>query len=74
MCFGAIYWSRVRAVYYGARRDDAAEIGFDDSLIYEEIKQGIDDNTRIIPFKQVERNSALKVFEAWESDQSKIMY
>ena len=73
MCFGAIYWARVKTVYYGAERSDAAEVGFDDSVIYEEIKQGVDDN-RQIPFKQVARVTALKVFEAWSSDQDKIMY
>ncbi|XP_063680289.1 guanine deaminase-like [Bolinopsis microptera] len=73
MCFGAIYWSRVKTVYYGAERSDAAEVGFDDSIIYEEIKQGVHDN-RLIPFKQVARVTALKVFETWSSDQDKIMY
>ena len=74
MCFGAIYWSRVKAVYFGARRDDAAKVGFDDSLIYEEIKQEIEDDTRKIPFTEVARVTALKVFEEWATNQEKVMY
>ena len=72
MCFGAIYWSRVKAVYYGAGRDDAAKVGFDDSLIYQEIK--VEEGNRKIPFKKVERVTALKVFEAWAKNPEKIPY
>ena len=74
MCFGAIYWSRVRTVYYGAERKDAADIGFDDSLIYDEIKKDIDDNTKIVPFEQISREAALSVFKAWTDDHDKTMY
>ena len=74
MCFGAIYWSRIRAVYFGAERGDAANIGFDDSLIYEEVKRDIGENARIVPFKQVLREKALCVFEAWNRNQNRKMY
>lgn len=37
MCLGAIYWARPAAVYYAATRYDAAQAGFDDAMIYEEI-------------------------------------
>lgn len=36
MCLGAIYWARPARVYFGNTADDAAKIGFDDSLIYHE--------------------------------------
>ena len=36
MCLGAIYWARPKIVYYANTRDDAAAIGFDDSMIYDE--------------------------------------
>ena len=35
MCFGAIHWARLDKTFYGATRDDAAAIGFDDALLYE---------------------------------------
>ena len=37
MCLGAIYWARLARYYYGNTRSDAARIGFDDALIYQEL-------------------------------------
>src|ERR1700741_1895821 len=37
MCMGAIYWARLRGVYYANSRQDAARIGFDDEFISTEI-------------------------------------
>ncbi|MEL6593868.1 MAG: nucleoside deaminase, partial [Bacteroidota bacterium] len=37
MCLGAIYWARAKQVYYANTQIDAAQIGFDDRFIYEEI-------------------------------------
>ncbi|KYP13385.1 nucleoside deaminase, partial [Flavihumibacter sp. CACIAM 22H1] len=37
MCMGAIYWARPERVVFASSKKDAAEAGFDDSFIYEEI-------------------------------------
>src|SRR5512136_3507594 len=34
MCLAAIYWARIRRLYYGNTREDAARIAFDDDFIY----------------------------------------
>src|SRR5262247_863482 len=34
MCLGAIYWARLRRVYYANTRIEAAQIGFDAGCIY----------------------------------------
>lgn len=34
MCVVAIYWARIAKITFGASRDDARAIGFDDALIY----------------------------------------
>ena len=39
MCLGAIYWARPDRVYFGNTAADAAEAGFDDSFIYEELDE-----------------------------------
>ena len=39
MCVGAIYWARPKAVYFAANKHDAADAGFDDWFIYEEIEK-----------------------------------
>src|SRR6516164_3076848 len=37
MCLSAIYWARIRQVFYGNTRKDAAKIAFDDDFIYREV-------------------------------------
>ncbi len=37
MCMGAIYWARPDRVFFANTRNDAAQIGFDDLFIYEEL-------------------------------------
>lgn len=63
MCLGAIYWARPKVVYYGCTKVDAANIGFDDDFIYQEIK--IEKKNRSIPFVQSGRREAIKAFEHW---------
>ncbi|MBD2860511.1 nucleoside deaminase [Paenibacillus oceani] len=64
MCLGALYWARVRAVYYALDRADAAAAGFDDSLIYEEIAKPLEE--RRLPMIRLEPDpSAANPFELW---------
>jgi guanine deaminase len=72
MCLGAIYWARPKVIYYANKREDAAGIGFDDSMIYEEF--GIDLDKRKIPIINLGRELALKVFEEWQDKEDKIKY
>ena len=41
MCLGAIYWARPKAIYFANNREDAAAAGFDDSMLYDEMKCSI---------------------------------
>ncbi|MGB3776135.1 MAG: nucleoside deaminase [Leeuwenhoekiella sp.] len=72
MCLGAIYWARFKKVYYGAGQQDAATIGFDDQFIYDEIEKPMGD--RNIPFEQIERGEAVKVFKKWEDKIDRVDY
>ena len=63
MCLGACYWARFRAIYFAATRDDAARIGFDDAVFYEEITKPV--AQRRLHTGQVERERALLAFEQW---------
>ena len=56
MCLGAIYWARPRRVFYASTKDDAANIGFDDSFIYKELDLALDQ--RSIPMIQMMRQPA----------------
>lgn len=72
MCLGAIYWARPDHIYYAATRHDAANAGFDDSFIYEEIS--VPDNERSIPTQTIGRENALKLFEHWKRKEDKTVY
>lgn len=72
MCLGAIYWARPDKVYYANTRQDAANIGFDDSMIYEEIIKALPD--RKIPIEQLGRDIALQAFNEWDNKEDKIEY
>jgi guanine deaminase len=72
MCLGAIYWARPKVVYFANSRQDAANIGFDDSMIYEEL--GIDLDKRKIPIINLGSEDALKIFEEWQNKEDKIEY
>lgn len=72
MCLGAIYWARPKIVYYANTRDDASAIGFDDSMIYNEIS--IDRDNRKIPLINLCREYALQIFEHWFNRNDKTLY
>lgn len=72
MCMGAIYWARPSKVYFANSRTDAANIGFDDSMIYDELTCAHD--RRKIPIEQIGRGEAIVIFEQWKSKEDKIEY
>ena len=72
MCLGAIYWARPKVIYFANNRQDAADIGFDDSMIYDEMGAQICD--RKIPIIMVGRHEALKVFNNWKNKTDKTSY
>jgi guanine deaminase len=72
MCLGAIYWSRLDAVYFSAGKEDAKDAGFDDSFIYEELD--ISPEKRRIPMYQLGRSEGLIPFEEWKEREDKIEY
>ena len=72
MCLGAIYWARISKIYYANTKKDAADIGFDDHFIYDELVQPME--KRKLPFVQLMRNEALAVFKQWEISESKTDY
>ena len=39
MCFAAIHWAKMKKLYFGANRHDAAAIDFDDQYIYDVINK-----------------------------------
>ncbi len=72
MCLSAIYWARLRNVFYGNTRKDAARINFDDDFIYREV--GLPIGRRKLRMKQLLRKEALAAFAEWERKPDKVLY
>ena len=72
MCLAAIYWARLRAIYYGNTAADAALAGFDDSFLYGEMARPHDE--RRIPIEPLLRERALSSLAAWQESSCKMPY
>jgi tRNA(Arg) A34 adenosine deaminase TadA len=72
MCLSAIYWARLDALYFAASRADAADAGFDDALLYEEVSK--DWSFRSLEAEQHLQADAQKVFNHWKSKPDRIEY
>lgn len=71
MCLGAIMWARIKRVYYGCSTEDAAAIGFDDSVFYEAIAAS---NHLVIQLEQVESHTCREVFKEWMQIENRQSY
>ena len=72
MCLGAIYWARLRRIYYCNTRSDAARIGFDDQFLYEEI--ALPPDRRKIPALQIANANSDLAFNEWAQSLDKQRY
>ncbi|MDA3818108.1 MAG: nucleoside deaminase [Prolixibacteraceae bacterium] len=72
MCFSAIYWAHIDGVYYAADHKDAANAGFDDAFIYNEIKRSPEERT--VPFVRLKSETGSLPFDKWVSSTKKIEY
>jgi tRNA(Arg) A34 adenosine deaminase TadA len=72
MCLGAIYWARPSKMYYANTKKDAANIGFDDQFIYEELDLPLD--KRQLSAEQLLQDEAIVAFKEWEEKINKIEY
>ena len=72
MCLASAYWARVARIVFANTREDAAAIGFDDQLIYDEIPKPVSE--RIIPMIHAPTPEAKAVFEEWLNKADRIAY
>ncbi len=61
MCLGAIFWARIKIVYYGATEDDAARGGFDDRDFYAMMRG---DKSNLV-MKQIDHKKNAELFDKW---------
>jgi tRNA(Arg) A34 adenosine deaminase TadA len=63
MCLGAVYWAKIKTLFYGNCRKDAAKAGFDDDFIYREINLPIENRSLVM--KPLLENEAFETFAQW---------
>ena len=72
MCLSAIYWARLDALYFAASREDAADAGFDDALLYEEVSKPW--KSRTLEAGQHLAAEAQNVFSHWKNKPDRVGY
>jgi tRNA(Arg) A34 adenosine deaminase TadA len=72
MCLSAIYWARIRKIYYAGNRFDAQEAGFDDSFIYDELKRAPE--ARKIPIVALLGDEGAAPLRRWRTTEEKTHY
>ena len=72
MCLGAIYWARIKRIYYGNTKKDAADIDFADDFIYKELE--LHKENRSVPLISLLRDEAIKTFMAWKQKEDRVEY
>lgn len=63
MCLAAIHWARLDRVTFAAERADAAEVGFDDAHLYDQLARPLAE--RETPMHQALRDAGRAVLRAW---------
>lgn len=72
MCFAAIHWAKIKKLYYGCTREDAANIDFDDQYIYDVIKGTAKELQ--VEVLQVDRTESLEPFHKWQEKLDRVQY
>lgn len=72
MCLGAMYWARPAAVYYANTRVQAAEAGFDDAFIYDEVP--FPPEQRSLKMSRLSSPKAQEHFDAWIVSRIQVKY
>ncbi len=72
MCLGAVYWARLGRLYYGNSKTDAANIGFSDAFIYDELS--VAPAKRRLESEVLLSGKAIKAFRMWTEKEDKTLY
>ena len=72
MCLAAIYWANIDEIYYANTKNDAADIGFRDDFIYNELDKPLDKRDK--KFNQILQTEARKIFDNWALKNDKVEY
>ena len=76
MCLSAIIWANIKTVYYGNTKEDAADIGFRDDMIYKFMQNMDDENSTsdILKCIPLDRQQTIETFNTFKSRTDKTIY
>lgn len=72
MCLAAIYWAHIDRIFFAGSHEDASDAGFDDSLIYRELRAPRD--ARNVPMIEYDRAEAKRLFDEWRANPDRVSY
>ncbi len=72
MCLSAIYWANIEMLYYSATRYQAADAGFRDEFLYDEIAAEI--GARKLPSVNIMNEESETPFNVWLSRDDRVNY
>lgn len=72
MCFAAIHWAKMKSLYVGASRYDAAAIGFDDQYIYDVINNTAEHTQ--VHIENIDCEQCKEPFKEWDEMVEKTEY
>lgn len=72
MCLAAIYWARIPRLVYAATATQAAQAGFDDQFILQQLK--LSSHDRSLKTLHIDHPQATESFKAWQANQHKKEY
>ena len=76
MCLSAIIWANIKTVYYGNTKEDAADVGFRDDMIYKFIQNMSDENSTsdILKCIPLDRQQIIETFNTFKSKTDNTIY
>jgi len=70
MCLAAIYWAKIKTVYYACTKEIAEKYNFQDNKIYKELKTKI----KSVNLIKINSTNAEQAFIEWNNKKDKILY
>ncbi len=72
MCLAAISWARMDGIFYSGTAEDAADAGFDDAFLYEEMKRPVGE--RKVPEVRLLPERGRESFDVWRRLMTRVDY
>lgn len=76
MCLSASIWANIKTIYYGNTKEDAADIGFRDDMIYSYLQKLTNkEEDKTLQLIAMDREETIKTFEDFKNKtENKTMY